>query len=105
MAVCLLPGSSNSIAGSGIQFSLQNIGKLVIPAVGGMVIDYLGDKVVLGFHIVVLSCGFLAVATSTAAYQAALRRERDIAILLPKEAKKKYGSNEIDGETEESIVI
>jgi hypothetical protein len=38
-----MPGSS--IAGSGLQFSFQNTGRLIIPALGGMVIETLGDKV------------------------------------------------------------
>jgi len=41
--VSLMPGSS--IAGSGIQFSMQNTGRLIIPALGGVVIEALGDKV------------------------------------------------------------
>jgi hypothetical protein len=44
-AVSLIP--KTSIAGSGVQFSFQNTGRLLIPAIGGLVIDLLGDKVKL----------------------------------------------------------
>ena len=81
VAVCLLPGSD--IAGSGVQFSLQNIGKLVVPALGGMVIDYLGDKVVLGFQIVILACGFFAILTAIMGYQASLKHVQELAVGEP----------------------
>jgi hypothetical protein len=44
-AVSLIP--KTSIAGSGVQFSFQNTGRLLIPAIGGLVIDLLGDKVMI----------------------------------------------------------
>lgn len=68
-AVSLLPGVS--IAGSGVQFSLQNMGRLVIPAVGGVVIDNLG-KVVLGFQLVILSSCVVALLLAFAAYRVTL---------------------------------
>jgi hypothetical protein len=34
-----------SVAGSGLQFAIQNVGKLVIPAVGGVVLEVMNDKV------------------------------------------------------------
>ena len=43
-----MPGSS--IAGSGLQFAMQNTGKLIIPALGGVVIEALGGKVFSHLH-------------------------------------------------------
>ena len=114
VAVCLLPGSD--IAGSGVQFSLQNIGKLVVPALGGMVIDYLGDKVVLGFQIVILACGFFAILTAIMGYQASLKHAQELAVgepaksMVPEERStytRKYDglAEDVAAEAEESIVI
>jgi len=70
-AVSLMPGSS--IAGSGIQFSMQNTGRLIIPAIGGVVIEALGDKVVLGFQLVLICAGILGLVTSAVGYRIALQ--------------------------------
>eukprot|EP00615_Pteridomonas_danica_P012260 CAMPEP_0114340450 /NCGR_PEP_ID=MMETSP0101-20121206/8383_1 /TAXON_ID=38822 ORGANISM="Pteridomonas danica, Strain PT" /NCGR_SAMPLE_ID=MMETSP0101 /ASSEMBLY_ACC=CAM_ASM_000211 /LENGTH=580 /DNA_ID=CAMNT_0001473713 /DNA_START=142 /DNA_END=1885 /DNA_ORIENTATION=+ len=72
-AVSLLP--KTSIAGSGIQFSFQNTGRLIIPAIGGMVIDLLGDNIVLGFQIVLLLAGSVAIMAAAAGYREAVKRE------------------------------
>lgn len=73
-AVSLLP--KTSIAGSGVQFSFQNTGRLIIPAIGGVLIDLLGDKVVLGFQLVLLIAGGVAIIFASAGYREALKREK-----------------------------
>lgn len=61
-----------------MQFSLQNVGRLVIPAVGGVVIDALGDEVVLGFHLVLCAAGASACIASAIAYKIAMQqRDKD----------------------------
>jgi len=42
-AVSLMP--ELSVAGSGLQFAIQNVGKLVIPAVGGVVLEIMNHTV------------------------------------------------------------
>jgi len=42
-AVSLMP--ELSVAGSGLQFAIQNVGKLVIPALGGVVLEIMNDTV------------------------------------------------------------
>ena len=70
VCVAMLPGAAH--AGSGVQFALQNSGKIVLPILGGLVIDRAG--VVAGFGgVVVVGCvlmtapAFLAVRFEKAA--------------------------------------
>lgn len=69
IAVSVLPGAT--IAGSGLQFSIQNAGKLIIPSVGGYLIDIIGGRVVLGFHVVLIACHVASIGVGYMAWREA----------------------------------
>lgn len=66
IAVSLLPEATH--AGSGIQFALQNLGKVIIPSLGGVIIDWMGD-VVAGFNVTLCVFGGASALSSYLAWR------------------------------------
>ena len=66
IAVSLLPEATH--AGSGIQFALQNLGKVIIPSLGGVIIDWMGE-VVAGFNVTLCLFGAASALSSYLAWR------------------------------------
>eukprot|EP00617_Octactis_speculum_P007094 CAMPEP_0185775772 /NCGR_PEP_ID=MMETSP1174-20130828/83250_1 /TAXON_ID=35687 /ORGANISM="Dictyocha speculum, Strain CCMP1381" /LENGTH=342 /DNA_ID=CAMNT_0028463453 /DNA_START=506 /DNA_END=1534 /DNA_ORIENTATION=- len=61
--------SKGTVVGSGIQYAISNMGKVVIPPIGGALIDQIG--ITRGFEITLCIGSFAAIATAFLGYRAA----------------------------------